>query len=898
MANASTSHPEPEQLRRFGLGQLPREEAHRIESHVAGCDQCAATLEQVQADTLVSLLHACPVARETPVQTALESGSSTGVADPPELVSIPEPLIGHPRYRVLRLLGRGGMGEVYLAKHLVLDRLVALKVIKPSLLGDGSAVRRFQQEMRSVAKLAHPNIVQAHDAEAAGGVHFLVMEFVEGESLGDHLKAHGPLPIGKACDCVHQARVGVAARTRARHDAPRHQATQPDAHPPEEAALKALDFGKLARLAAEQSLLEVSAGSGLVLGTADYMAPEQAGDPRSADIRSDVCSLGATLYHLLAGQPPYPGGSAAEKIRRRQSEDAPGLSSVRPEVPARLAAVVARMLARDPADRYQTPGEVAAALGPWCQQPGGRRFRRAWLASLAALALLSGTAAVLWFRPSERPAVEGLEEKKSSEGEHPDLPDKLGPMLSLPVLSQHRDATVMFSPDSRLTLSLADAPGVWGAWLHVTETATGRPIVTIGRPTEGFCCALFAADGKTVVCPMVKPGLSGYLFRRWDLLAGRDELFDKVADPGGWPVFSCLSANGKRLSLLSLKDARVVDLQSGKVLLRIEPSSSGKRLIAWPLLLHDGKRVVTYVLEAKDSRSPWTRKEFRIDDLETRKTTIVPLSREGSAVAPFFLVGNDRVGCWHVDREGVYPEYRRAATGTVLHRGPVIGKAHTIDSLCVSEGWTKGLCAVRGPADSASMTCRPAGKSTRANRSARSATRSFPPTGGCSLSFALEHTSCIGCPIQGRSSLDLTELDDCRHHPIPLTMPESVRRNPCDASRAPQSSWPSSCGMRSPFAAWPVSASGSPAWATRASRSRPGTGASSTWTRRPPRAPGATTTEASLRDWDWKPPRWPAICKARSWRSIRRTRVNPASRSFHPAGLSGQAHAPNGPARS
>ncbi|HVS36336.1 MAG TPA: protein kinase [Gemmataceae bacterium] len=323
---------------------------------------------------------------------------------PPEVV--PAELQDHPRYRVLGLLGQGGMGAVYKAEHRHMGRVVALKVINPGLVGSEAAVQRFRQEVQTAARLTHPNIVTAYDADHAGGLHFLVMEFLDGESLDEYLRRKNVLPVAEACDYARQAALGLQHAHELgmvhRDVKPHNLMRTPDGR------VKILDFG-LARLArAAEAPADPAAPApsaqltavGAVMGTADYMAPEQAGDARSADIRADIYSLGCTLYQLLAGRVPFPGGSALDKLLLHAAETPADLTRLRPDIPAGLAAVVRKMTAKDPASRYQTPAEVAAALAPFAAPP--RTARRLAVAVVVGVAaLLAVVALCLWLaKPS------------------------------------------------------------------------------------------------------------------------------------------------------------------------------------------------------------------------------------------------------------------------------------------------------------------------------------------------------------------------------------------------------------------------------------------------------------------------------------------------------------------
>ena len=316
---------------------------------------------------------------------------------------VPWELARHQRYRVVRLIGEGGMGSVYEAEHRVMQRAVALKVIKRAFTDNPARVERFRREVRTAARLSHPNIVTTYDAEDTGTTLFLVMEYVEGVSLGRLVKERGPLPVPEACDHVRQAALGLQ---HAHERGMVHRDVKPDnlmlvASPDASApgVVKVLDFG-LAALTAERS--DGVTNTNVIMGTPDYMAPEQAEDARRADIRADVYSLGCTLYYLLTGNVPYPAATSLLKILAHREKSLPSLGQARPEVPPGLARVVARMLAKKPEDRYQTPREVAAALAPFTTKalptPPKRR-RRVLVAALAALLLTAiGLAGAMVYR--------------------------------------------------------------------------------------------------------------------------------------------------------------------------------------------------------------------------------------------------------------------------------------------------------------------------------------------------------------------------------------------------------------------------------------------------------------------------------------------------------------------
>ncbi|HSG69626.1 MAG TPA: protein kinase, partial [Planctomycetaceae bacterium] len=288
-------------------------------------------------------------------------------------LDLPASLADHPRYRIVDLLGKGGMGDVYQAEHIVMNRPVALKIINRELVKKSQAVERFRREVHAAARLSHPNIVTAHDAEQAGELHFLVMEFVDGIDLSRLVKERGALPVHEACDYARQAALGLQ---HAHEQGMVHRDIKPhNLMVTADGTVKILDFG-LAGFATESALMEAEesegAGSdsiplhlttvGSVMGTPDYIAPEQACDAHSADIRADVYSLGCTLYFLLTGQPPHNATTVIEKLQAHAEHEPPAIESIRVDVPDELAEVIRRMMAKDPKDRFQTPQELADAL--------------------------------------------------------------------------------------------------------------------------------------------------------------------------------------------------------------------------------------------------------------------------------------------------------------------------------------------------------------------------------------------------------------------------------------------------------------------------------------------------------------------------------------------------------
>ncbi|UUO06948.1 protein kinase [Blastopirellula sp. J2-11] len=356
MSKVDALHPSRDKLESFFHGTLPEEERQVIEDHVAQCDVCCDILRTTPHDPFAQRIHAALSTMHDPSPSpALPNNFNAGV---------PAELREHPRYRILRRLGQGGMGVVYQAEHRLMERPVALKVIHGRLLSNEIAVERFRLEVKAAARLSHRNIVVAYDAEQAGNLHFLVMEYLDGVSLTEIVERRGPLSLLHACNFVLQAAHGLQhafERGMVHRDIKPHNLLRTS-----RGIIKILDFG-LARFATET---EPSGDGGLTedfatLGTPDYIAPEQAHDSKRADIRSDIYSLGCTLYYLLAGQVPFPKGTALDKVIAHSERQPTPLADLRSDLPDEVVQIVERMMAKDPAARFQTPAAVVAALRPY-----------------------------------------------------------------------------------------------------------------------------------------------------------------------------------------------------------------------------------------------------------------------------------------------------------------------------------------------------------------------------------------------------------------------------------------------------------------------------------------------------------------------------------------------------
>jgi serine/threonine protein kinase len=269
-------------------------------------------------------------------------------------------------YTILRLIGQGGMGAVYHAEHRRMRRKVALKLIAPAAVQHPDVLLRFHREVQAVSRLEHPNIVTAYDADQAGDIHFLVMQYVDGDDLSTMVRKHGPFTIDMAMRCLMQTARGLEY---AHQQGIVHRDIKPsNLIVAKNGVVKVLDMG-LARL--EESLTGGAAddqkltGTGNIMGTIDFMAPEQALDAKEADQRADIYSLGCTFYYLITGQMLHTGDTMMKRILAHRFNPVPSLSTVRDDTPAWVDAIFQKMVAKNVADRYQTMTELLTAIAPY-----------------------------------------------------------------------------------------------------------------------------------------------------------------------------------------------------------------------------------------------------------------------------------------------------------------------------------------------------------------------------------------------------------------------------------------------------------------------------------------------------------------------------------------------------
>jgi serine/threonine protein kinase len=371
MTASASLHPTDQTLSAYGLGKLDVASAESVNKHVESCSDCQRRVAELSSDSFLGRLRGAQGRSDSPAPIMSSTdGLSMPAAGPdspalPPASTLPPGLADHPDYEILRELGRGGMGVVYLAQNKIMGRTEVLKVVGGHLINRRGVVDRFLAEIRNAARLRHPNIVTAYSVVRVAESLVLAMEHVEGLDLAQMVHARGPLPVAQACNYVYQAALGL-------QHAHEHGMVHRDIKPSNlmltrqgnRALIKVLDFG-LAKVQSEGAVDGGLTHEGQMLGTPDYIAPEQISDARRADTRADIYSLGCTLYYLLTGGPPFQGTSLYDILQAHHSMDAKPLNLARPEVPVELAALVAKMMAKEPERRFQEPREIAQALTPF-----------------------------------------------------------------------------------------------------------------------------------------------------------------------------------------------------------------------------------------------------------------------------------------------------------------------------------------------------------------------------------------------------------------------------------------------------------------------------------------------------------------------------------------------------
>lgn len=638
-------------------GQAPLEHSQNIDISE---DQEAVPLATAVDAPLV------PVATQ-PVGSVVVA--PTGTLAPREIILGP--------YVILERIGEGGIGQVFKARHAHMDRIVAIKVLHPKLVTDPEVMRRFIREVQMAARLDHPHVVRAHDAGPAGSVYFLAMEYVPGTDLSRLVKQHGPLPVSLACNYIWQSALGLQyAHERGmvhRDIKPANLLLTKSSEADPIGLIKIADLGmarlthlKTVEVVATQPDGEESSGgttaSGLVvMGTIDYMAPEQAIDFHNVDIRADIYSLGCTFYHLLTGHGPY-SGTQAQKMLKHQQADIPDARLERPDVPAEVADILTRMMAKRSEDRFQTPAEVAVALAPLCGfvatslavEPvrdqtadaegvssngrSGERGRSAsggWLGSVRGMVGVSVSLAILavgvawWLTRGPSPSTsDGTASGESTldgstptaplmtsldelnlpaDQRSPSVPKELVWIIQKPTGAAPGPMNVAFSGD-----------GKWVAcWRHdlikLWDVRQAREwLLPLGDKSRVFGLAI-SPDGQTLVFAM--EGQQPQLPQVWNLRKGEPKKANEIA------LLTGLGAQRSRLALLAF-------------------SADGKRLAGrTPSIGGAPGRVMLFQRDVNDVRGPIEKEITHVPVVQSGVASLV-FAPDGKTLAVGLEIGD------------------------------------------------------------------------------------------------------------------------------------------------------------------------------------------------------------------------------------------------------------------
>jgi hypothetical protein len=571
-----------------------------------------------QWDSAAHDASVCPVCG-APEPNAVPTTVTLSEVDPSQEFDPPAPAVAG--YEILGVLGRGGMGIVYKARQLERDRVVALKVIRKERLAHPEVVRRFRREAQAAARLSHPNIVSVYESDQFGDTHYLAMEYVAGVTLQRLVEQSGPLPVAEACDFVRQTALGLQ---HAAEQSLVHRDVKPGnlmaVVPPggplwSRPVIKLLDMG-VARLYQPRDLTEESLSTltrdGSVLGTPDYVAPEQLEDPHKADIRADLYSLGCTFYFLLSGRVPFPGGTLVQKLDRQRWETPPSVDQLRPEVPPAVAAVVRRLMAKHPDDRYRSPGDLAEALDqlartgvlPRGHQPAPLREARCFrpeAGPVVGVAFLPGGRTIVSAAADRQLRLWDVEsgEERSRFGE---TPYAVGCLAVVPGSGQilvgqgagvrlydpesgrevvrlvgHTDAVRSLGVDAAGALALSGgddgAVRLWGL-------AAGRVVLRLIGHRAGVAGVALSADGRLALS-----GGRDQTLRLWDAGNGRE--LSQFAVPRG-PVLGVAFTPDDRCALSCHFDTtvRLWDVETGRELRRF---SGHKQMVAGVAVLPGGR---------------------------------------------------------------------------------------------------------------------------------------------------------------------------------------------------------------------------------------------------------------------------------------------------------------------
>lgn len=492
------------------------------------------------------------------------------------------------KYRLLRPLGKGGGGSVFLSEHTDLRRRVAVKVLRGGSAAGDLSVRRFKREARAAAALDHTNIVKLFDFGVSHGVPYLVMEYARGKTVQQILDRRGPFDVSAAVYVVSQTAVGLAhahARGIVHRDVkPLNLMVSADG------GVKVLDMGLARALDNGEDRLTEQADEGVIAGTIDYMSPEQC-NGLAADPRADVYSLGATLFTMLSGRAVFLG-TPAEKIAQHQTAAPPALDQLVPSVSGGLARVVEKMLAKRPSERFASCDEAVTALAPWCPPeppPLGvldpnrtvslRATRKAttdWSAGNSRrwrlAAWVCGAAAVLAVAIGV-----GFAARPTASASADSDPPVGGEIL----LAGHTDNVneLVFTPDGKRLIGVD-----WSGAICVWDTATGQLIDR--RMVKAGACGNSVAltpTGRAVVCGTGMPTVM------WDLTSQERVITYEEQAERTWAAVP--SPDGRRVLIAADRSVAVRDGDTGERVRAFDP----KMCFVWGAAYSaDGKLVVAY----------------------------------------------------------------------------------------------------------------------------------------------------------------------------------------------------------------------------------------------------------------------------------------------------------------
>jgi eukaryotic-like serine/threonine-protein kinase len=504
-------------------------------------------------------------------------------------------------YEIVEPIGAGGMGEVYKARDTRLDRIVALKVLPAAYAADHERRLRFEREARAISGLSHPHICSLYDIGDQDGVQFLVMEYLEGETLEGRL-SHGPMPLEQAL----QRAVEIAGALDQAH---RHGVIHRDLKPANvmltRSGVKLLDFG-LAKVletptAASTSLPTVSqtlTTQGTIMGTFQYMAPEQL-EGAEADARSDIFALGAVVYEMLTGRKAFQGRSHAGLISAIMSAEPPAIATLQPSVPPALEHVVRTCLAKDPQARWQTAHDVLVQL-KWIAGGGSevgapkpviaRRKRREWAAWATAAVLLIALAALCWTHFTERQAT-------ANATRFVILPPENAPIM--------QGSAMFISPNGRtIGFLTANVQGQRSIWLRQMGSMDAHPLAG----TDGAVLPFWSPDSRYLAF-----FANDKLFKI-DVSGGPSiSLASTVPGLGGtWSKDGLLLFGGT----INLPQLRSVSADGGEVKPVLEPEKTRQESnIVWPFFLPDGRHFLYYSISNDTAKSG-----IRIGSIDSRQT--------------------------------------------------------------------------------------------------------------------------------------------------------------------------------------------------------------------------------------------------------------------------------------